>query len=241
MALQTSGQIGLDDIYDEFFDTDAYRTNGIGARLGDTKNFDWFTNFNFSTAATHPVAMSDFYGASIRTSKIGVGVRTDTTFIPDTIGYGFGSGVRQNFYTPESGTYYDPLDYGNYTRSFNLITNYSMTGLHAIEYGSFYRITLSVTSAIAANYASNAGFTTMTVKGRASVNSSPSTASLDRTDATYFSEVQDHDLPSPSSPMQWTWDSSDKTQSGSIYEIFNLIKTARLQTSFSKIVAVKFT
>jgi hypothetical protein len=81
----------------------------------------------------------------------------------------------------------------------------------------------------------------MTVKGRASVNSSPSTASLDRTDATYFSEVQDHDLPSPSSPMQWTWDSSDKTQSGSIYEIFNLIKTARLQTSFSKIVAVKFT
>lgn len=241
MALQTSGQIGLDDIYDEFFTTYSYRTSGFGARLSSAKNYDWFTNFNYSNSAQHPMNMTDFYGASVRTSKITVGVRTDTTFTPDTVGYGFGSGPRQNFYTPEDGTYYDPPDYGGYTRSYHLITNYQMTGLHVIEYGSFYRVTLSVTSAVAANYASNAGFTTMTVKGRATVNASPSTASLNRTDATYFSEVKDHGLDSPSSPMQWTWDSSDKTQSGSIYEVFNLIKTARSQTSYPKMVALKFT
>lgn len=241
MALQTSGPISLDDIWEEFSTNTTYRTSGFGARLLQTKNFDWFTNFNYTTSSNHPVAIGDFYGASVRTSRINVGVRTDSTFNPDTIGYGFGTGTNQNFYTPEDGTYYSPLNYGSATRSLRVITNYRMNGLHVIEYSNFYRVTLSVSSDVAANYASNAGFTTMTVKGRAGANTSSSTASLNRTDATYFSEVQDHSMSSPSSPMQWTWDSSDKTQSGSIYEVFNLIKTARQQTSYSKFVAVKFT
>lgn len=241
MALQTSGPIGLDDIWEEFSSNTLYRTSGFGARLEQTKQFDWFTNFSYSNQANHAIQISDFYGASVRTSKIGVGVRTDTTFTPDTVGYGFGLGSSQNFYTPEDGSYYDPPNYGSATRQTRIITNYVMRGLHVIEYGTFYRVTLSVSSGIAANYASNAGFTTMTVKGRAGVHTSPVTASLNRTDATYFSEVEDHDLPTPSSPMQWTWDSSDKTESGSIYEVFNLIKTARSQTSYPKMVAVKFT
>jgi hypothetical protein len=241
MTLQTSGPIGLDDIWEEFSSNTLYRTSGFGATLFGAKFFDWFTNFNYSSQSSHPVTMSDFYGASVRTSRINVGTRTDTTFNPDTVGYGFGTGSAQNFYTPEDGSYYDPVNYGSATRQTRIITNYKMNGLHVIEYGNFYRVTLSVSSNINANYASNAGFTTMTVKGRAGVHTSTSTASLNRVNATYFSEVQDHGGAAPSSPMQWTWDSSDKTQSGSIYEVFNLIKTARLQTSYSKMVAVKFT
>lgn len=239
MTLQTSGAISVEEVWDEFILTNqATPNNGFGVAFVSTLAlFDRFKNFTrYETNANYSeFSLSDMYGTSLRTSSIIVSSRTDNTISGlsgGSIGYGFGQGPSQNFYRPENGTYYDEPDYGGRQRPLNIITNYQMTGLHAIEYSTFYRVTLSVSSGVAANYASNAGFTTMEVRGNGYEGNglggtgSDGAAALNRTDATYFSEVKYHGRPSPSSPMQWTWDSSNKSTSSSVYGVFHRLKTA---------------
>jgi hypothetical protein len=254
MPLQTTGSISVKNIWDEFLphQVNIIPANGFGASTSTIQGLDRFKNFTryntHANGATTEFGFDEMYGTSIRTSSISVRKRTDTA-VPglsgDSVGYGFGIGSAQNFYLPENGNYYTEPNYGGPQRSQRIITNYTMTGLHAIEYSSFYRVTLSVTSNVNANYNSNAGFTTMELRSAGYTGNSfggtgsNGAAALNRTDATYFSEVKYHGLSTPSSPMQWTWDSADKSTTSSEYGVF-----FRLYSAFSgstKRAAVRFT
>jgi len=254
MTLQTTGSISVKNVWDEFLPqyTNMIPNNGFGARTSTMQGMDRFKNFSRylmpAQGQTSEFGFDEMYGTSVRTSSIIVSKRTDTA-VPgisgDSVGYGVGIGSAQNFYLPENGNYYDEPNYGGRQRTSRLITNYTMTGLHAIEYSSFYRVTLSVSSNVGANYASNAGFTTMEVRSNGYSGNdyggtgSNGAAALNRADATYFSEVKYHGLSSPSSPMQWTWDEA-KGSTGSVYGVFFRLSSAYLGGNPRR-AAVRFT
>ena len=255
MTLQTTGSISVENIWDEFFPGHVaiIPGNGFGVRTSTIQGLDRFKNFNrhltSGNGATTEFGFNEMYGTSIRTSSINVSKRTDTNVSGvsgDSVGYGVGIGSAQNFYLPENGSYYDEPNYGGRQRTSGLITNYIMTGLHAIEYSSFYRVTLSVSSGVAANYASNAGFTTMEVRSSGYTGNgfggtgSNGAAALNRADATYFSEVKYHGLSSPASPMQWTWDADKGDSSDPVYGVFFRLSSAFLGSSPRR-AAVRFT
>lgn len=104
MALQTSGTIGLNDIFDEF-----NIPNGSG--LSDCyRNGDYVTGNNTNVPTSGEIAISDFYGA-----QLGVILGYRITGAGGSGGYGVPNGSLSNsFATPNGGESF--IDHSSFTK-----------------------------------------------------------------------------------------------------------------------------
>lgn len=186
MALQSSGQICLNDVHVE-----------LGASSGTSVCMNDSDVRALAGVSSGQICMNNFYGKSARTATITTVGRLDNGYT-DAYRIGYAANGRNNYYHYE-GSSVTSAAFGTIDKTANLITSATLYGIYVVEYWNDYHLD------IIASRSSNGGWTSVKLYRQGATGTQ---YTFTRTSASKFAAINTIGSPTVSngaSSYRWTF------------------------------------